>query len=119
MMGVNVIEAAHTVKYIPIAADKVPYSFSIKLEDRTFTFNVKYNDQGKFYTVDLSITATGEVLCYGDPIRYGRPMFGSIEDDRYPIPVIIPYCLEGKETEVTEDNFGKSIKLYLHERREK
>ena len=46
-------------------------------------------------------------------------MFGSIEDDRYPIPVIIPYCLEGKETEVTEDNFGKSIKLYLHERREK
>ena len=80
MMGLNVIEAAHTVKYIP---------------------------------------ATGEVLCYGDPIRYGRPMFGSIEDDRYPIPVIIPYCLEGKETEVTEDNFGKSIKLYLHERREK
>ena len=62
MMGLNVIEAAHTVKYIPIAADKVPYSFSIKLEDRTFTFNVKYNDQGKFYTVDLSITATGEVL---------------------------------------------------------
>ena len=83
-----------------------------------YTFNIRYNDQGKFYTADLSITATGEVLCYGDPIRYGRPMFGSIEDDRYPIPVIIPYCLEGKETEITEDNFGKSVKLYLHERRE-
>ncbi|RJW41945.1 hypothetical protein DXC97_02455 [Lachnospiraceae bacterium TF09-5] len=118
-MSLNIIEAAHTVDYIPIYEEKVPYSFSIKLDDRTFTFTVKYNEQGGFFTADLAITATGEILCYGDPIRYGRPMFGSIEDDRYPIPVIIPYCLVGKETEVNRSNFGKTVKLYLHERREK
>ena len=78
---------------------------------------VKYNDQGDFFTIDLSIMATGEVLCYGDPVRYGRPMFSAIEDGRYPIPVIVPYCLTDGVDNVTYDNFGKEVQLYLHERR--
>lgn len=53
------------------------------------------------------------------PYTLRAPMFGSVEDDRYPIPVIIPYCLERKESRITESNFGKTVKLYLHERREK
>ena len=53
----------------------------------------------------------------GDPIRYGRPLFGSVEDDRYPLPVIIPLCLTGDDVhEVTFDNLGKQVKLYLYER---
>ena len=68
---------------------------------------------------DLEVTATGEILCYGDPVRYGRPMFRSVEDDRYPIPVIIPFCLTGEEDEVTFDNFGRTVQLYLHERKER
>jgi hypothetical protein len=44
-------------------------------------------------------------------------MFGSIEDERFPLPVIIPQCLTGEEiSEVTEDNFGRAVRLYLHER---
>ncbi len=105
------------VEYIPIDNASVPYSFVIKLEDRTFTFCIKYNEQGGFYTADLSITATGELLCYGDPIRYGRQLFSSVEDERYPLPVIIPYCLTGESMEVTRDNLGRSVQLYLHERR--
>lgn len=105
------------VEYIPIDVSKVPYAFSIKLDDRTYTMTVKYNDQGGFFTIDLSIMATGEVLCYGDPVRYGRPMFSAIEDGRYPIPVIVPYCLTGGVDDVTYDNFGKEVQLYLHERR--
>ena len=117
MAELNVIGATRNVQYIPVMPDKIPYTFSIKLDDRTFTMTLKYNDFGGFYTVDLAITATGEALCYGDPIRYGRSLFRSIEDDRYPIPVIVPYCLEGRATEVTKENFGKTVKLYLHERR--
>ena len=105
------------VEYIPIDAEKVPYTFSIKLDDRTYTMTVKYNDEGGFYTIDLAIMATGEVLCYGDPVRYGRPMFRVIEDARYPMPVIIPYCLTGETDEITKDNFGTDVQLYLHERR--
>lgn len=105
------------VEYIPLDASKIPYTFSIKLGDRTYTLTVKYNDPGGFYTVDLAIMATGEVLCYGEPIRYGQPMFSGIEDARYPIPVIVPFCLTGEVSEVTKENLGVNVQLYLHERR--
>ncbi len=105
------------VEYIPIEVSKTPYMFSIKLDDRTYTITLKYNDIGGFFTVDLAVMATGEVLCYGEPVRYGRPMFRAVEDERYPIPVIIPYCLTGEENTVTFENFGSSVQLYLHERR--
>ena len=105
------------VEYIPIDTSQVPYAFSIKLGNRTYTLTVKYNDQGKFFTIDLSIMSTGEVLCYGEPVRYGQAMFSGIEDERYPQPVIVPYCLTGDVDTVTFDNLGKEVQLYLHERR--
>ena len=105
------------VEYIPIDTTKVPYTFSIKLGDRTYTLTLKYNRSGQFFTIDLAIMATGEVLCYGDPVRYGRPMFSGIENADYPLPVIVPYCLTGDTDEVTFDNLGKSVQLYLHDRR--
>lgn len=116
-MSLKVIDASKQVEYIPINNEKVPYSFDIKLGDRTFTFCVKYNEQGRFYTADLYVTATGEILCYGDPIRYGRQLFGSVEDERYPLPAIVPYCLAGEAQEVTKENLGVTVQLYLHERR--
>lgn len=106
------------VEYIPIDISKIPYTFSIRLGDRTFTLTIKYNAEGRFFTADLAIMATGEVLCYGDPILYGRPMFRSIETEDYPIPVIIPFCLTGNINEITLENFGTDVQLYLHERRE-
>ena len=44
-------------------------------------------------------------------------LFRVIEDARYPIPVIVPYCLSGDVDTVTFENFGKEVQLYLHERR--
>ena len=115
----QLIELGSEVEYIAIDTSKVPYSFSTKLEDRTYSFTIRYNDVGRFFTADLSISATGELLAYGDPIRYGRPLFGSIEDERFPLPVIIPICLTGDDIDtVTWDNFGKEVKLYLYERRD-
>ena len=70
----QLIELGAEVEYIEIDTSKVPYTFSVKLKDRTYSFTVRYNDIGKFFTVDLSIANTGEVLAYGDPVRYGRPL---------------------------------------------
>ena len=109
---------AHMVEYIPVDVEKVTYDFHIKLKDRTFVFTIKYNEQAELYTADLKIAATGEILCYGDPILYGRAMFNTVEDERFPRPVIIPYCIHGKEDRVTKVNFGKTVQLYLHERKE-
>lgn len=115
-MALQLIDLAHEVEYIDINPDKVPYTFSVKLADKTYTLTIKYNDIGGFYTVDL-VTLTGEVLAFGDPIRYGRAMFNSIEDERFPLPVIVPYCLTGEDfSVVTPENLGSSVRLYLHER---
>lgn len=115
----QLIELGSEVQYIEIDTSKVPYTFSVKLEDRTYSFTIRYNDVGGFFTADLSISATGEVLAYGDPIRYGRPMFGPIEDERFPLPVIIPLCLTGDDIDaVTWDNLGKEVQFYLFERRD-
>lgn len=119
MQGLALIDLGTEVSYIEIDTSMVPYTFSIKLDDRTYTFGIKYNDVGGFFTADLSITATGEELVFGDIIRYGRPMFNSVEDERFPIPVIIPLCLSGDNvSEVTWDNFGTLVKLYLFNREE-
>ena len=93
----QLIELGAEVEYIDIDTSKIPYTFSIKLTDKTYSFTVRYNDVGGFFTIDLSVANTGEVLAYGDPVRYGRPMFGPIEDERFPLPVIIPLCLTGDE----------------------
>ena len=130
-MAVNLIDLGKEIQYIDIDAAKVPYTFNIKLGGTTYTFTIKYNGQGGFFTADLAITNTGEsgfgsrILIYGDPVRYGRPMFGSIEDERFPEPVIIPLCMTGDmqfggaefSGEVTFANFGKEVKLYLFDRR--
>lgn len=49
---------------------------------------------------------------------YGRALFNVVEDERFPLPVIIPVCITGEEiSEVTPENFGKEVKLYLYERK--
>ena len=116
-MALQLIDFNEDVDYIDVDASKVPYSFTIKLTDKTFSFTIKYNESGGFYTVDLS-DANGEVLAFGEIIRYGRPLFNVLEDERFPIPVIIPLCITSTEiSEVTKDNFGKEVKLYLYDRK--
>ena len=116
-MALQLIDLGNEVEVVEIDTSKVPYTFSVKLTDKTYTVTVKYNEAGSFFTVDLA-TSDGEPLVYGDIVRYGRPLFGSVEDERFPLPVIIPQCLTGEDIDtVTFDNFGKQVKLYLHERR--
>ena len=51
-------------------------------------------------------------------MRYGRPLFNVVEDERFPIPVIIPSCISNDDiSEVTWENFGREVKLYLHDRK--
>ena len=102
MEGLKLIDLGNEVSYIDVDTSKVPYTFSVKLGDRTFAFSIRYNEVGGFFTVDLSIASTGEVLVYGDIVRYGRPLFNSVEDERFPVPVIMPLCLTGDDiSEVT------------------
>ncbi len=116
-MALQLMDLNQDIEYIDIDISRVPYSFSVKLADKTFTFTIKYNAEGKFFTADL-LDINGNVLAFGEVIRYGRPMFNVVENERFPIPVIIPVCITGDNiTEVTQENFGREVKLYLYERR--
>ncbi len=116
-MALQLIDLNSDVEYIAVDVSKVPYSFSIKLTDQTYRFTIKYNDSGKFFTIDL-YDVNGNVLAFGEIVRYGRPLFNVVEDERFPIPVIIPSCITSDDiSEVTWENFGKDVKLYLHERK--
>lgn len=116
-MALQLIDLNAEVSYIEVDVSKVPYSFTVKLTDRTYAFTIKYNNVGGFYTVDLS-GVNGEVLAFGEIVRYGRPLFNVVEDERFPIPVIIPSCItDDSVSEVTQENFGKDVKLYLYNRR--
>lgn len=115
-MALQLIDLNQDVEYIDIDTSKIPYSFSVKLDDKTYTFTAKYNETGGFFTLDL-FDVNGNVLAFGEIVRYGRPLFNVVEDERFPIPVIVPSCITSDGiSEVTMDNFGKDVKLYLHPR---
>ncbi len=116
-MALQLIDLNADVQYIDVDTARVPYSFSIKLTDRTYIFTIKYNELGRFFTTDL-LDINGNVLAFGEVIRYGRPLFNVVEDERFPIPVIIPTCITNDNiSEVTPENFGRDVKLYLYERK--
>ncbi len=116
-MALQLADMGAEVEYIDIDTSKVPCTFSVKLFDKTYTFTVKYNSEGGFFTVDL-FDINNNVLAFGEIIRYGRPLFNVVEDERFPIPVIIPSCITDDDiSEVTADNFGKAVRLYLHDRK--
>ena len=116
-MALQLIELSRDVEYIDVDTSHVPYIFSVKLSDKTYIFTIKYNEVGGFFTVDL-LDTNNNVLAFGEIIRYGRPLFNVVEDERFPIPVIIPVSLSGDNiAEITKENFGREVKLYLYERK--
>jgi hypothetical protein len=111
-----IIGTSADAEYIPIDPTLFPYSFSVKLVDRTYQFTVRHNDEANLFTIDLA-SAQDEILCNGEPILYGNPLFESVSDERFPLSVIIPYCLTGDGIDtVTEDNLGVKVQLYLYSR---
>ena len=116
-MALQLIDLNADIEYLDVDVSRVPYSFTVKLTDKTYVFTIKYNDTSGFFTADL-LDVNGNVLAFGEVIRYGRPLFNVVEDERFPIPVIIPHCITNDDiSDVTRENFGRDVKLYLHNRK--
>lgn len=101
------------MEYIEIEKDLIPYRFEISLSDAVFTFEVHYNSEYDFFTVDLE--RDGEVLVTGNKLVYGVPLFTSCVDDRLPKEEIIPYDEAGIHQEVTWVTLGETVFLYVFE----
>ena len=88
----------------------VPYSFNILLADELFTLTVNYNEKHDFFTVSLE--KNGEMVCEGEPLVYGFPLFRDIyEAGKYPALDIIPIDESGERDTVTFQNLGETVFL--------
>jgi hypothetical protein len=116
---------ADEISYIEIEKDNIPYNFDITLDEKTYTFDIKYNAQYDFFTVDLYLQSTGEALIFGEKIVYGNSLFSTVIEEinskyviipknlKFPKIAILPYDLSNKETRITYDNLGVTTFLFL------
>lgn len=99
---------------IPIDKGNVPYQFEIELEGDVFVFEVHYNAQADFFTLDLH--REDETLVLGEKLVYSTPLFAAYADERFPAVTITPYDRAGNENRVTYDNLGETVFLYVGDR---
>lgn len=98
-------------EYIEIEKELIPYQFEIELEEEIFTFDIRYNETYDFFTIDLY--KDEELLCAGEKLVYGVPLWQDITTNDFPGPTIIPLDPSGKETRITWDNLNKTVFLIL------
>ena len=97
---------------ILITKENVPYNFNILLADELFNIGVSYNEKNDFFTVRL--IKDDEVICEGDPIVYGMPLFGDVYiAGKYPAIDIIPIDESGEQDSVTFANLGETVFLTI------
>lgn len=96
-------------EYIEIEKALIPYRLEIELGAELFEMEIRYNEIGDYFTVDL--IKGNEVLVYGEKIVYGKPLFSEVYDSRYPAPTIIPIDESEQESRVGYDNLNETVFL--------
>lgn len=99
------------LEYIEIEKDLIPYEFDIVLSNKTYTFEINYNAEFDFFTVDLYRNEQPVVL--GEKIVYGRRLFSTQLYADIPDIPIVPYDLSEKENRVSWDNLNETVFLWL------
>lgn len=102
------------MKFLPIEKENIPYRFSVRIQGETFEFEVHYNAEYDFFTVDLY--RDGEALAYGEKVIYGKALFSSYAKEGYPKVALIPFDLAENETRVSYDNLMETVFIYMFER---
>lgn len=96
--------------HIEINKEIIPYTFNISLAKQLYEMRIDYNNTANMFTVALS--KDGEVLCSGEPIVYGVPLFDDLSTrDNFPAVVIIPLDESGETDTVTFDNLSNTVLL--------
>lgn len=99
-------------KQIEINKDIIPYSFNIELAEELYEMRVDYNNTFDLFTISLS--KNGKELCVGEPVIYGRPLFGDIINrGEFPNVTILPLDESGESNAVTFDNLSRTVLLIV------
>ena len=95
-----------------ITKDLIPYTFNILLADELFNLTIEYNENCDLFTVALR--KDNELICEGEPIVYGFPLFSDIyQAGKYPALNIIPIDESGENTSVSFKNLNETVFLTI------
>lgn len=103
------------MEYIPITNTDVPFKFNITLDNLSCDIHFGYNATYDFFTADLYIS--GKLIMQGEKIVYGKPLFTMKKTAL--TSQMIPIDISGVEHNITFDNFGKAVLLYVLKEGEK
>ena len=99
---------------ILIKKSLIPYSFEIALPDDVYKITVNYNATADLFVFSLS--KNDEILCTGEPIMYGMPLFNDIKrGNDFPTLKIVPLDESGEYNKVTFDNFNDTVFLVVED----
>lgn len=97
---------------LEIKKDLLPYRCSILLAGEQFELLFRYNSTAQLFTVDLY--RDGELICAGEPIVYGLPLWRDVyKAETFPAVDIIPLDPSGESNAVTFDNLGETVLLIV------
>ena len=101
-----------TPEVLEIRKDILPYECNILLAGELFGLQFNYNAAADLFTVDLY--RDGELLCAGEPIIYGIPLWQDVyKADTFPAVTIVPLDPSNEANAVTFDNLGTSVLLIV------
>ena len=103
---------ANTPDVLEIKKDLLPYECTILLAGEQFGLVFNYNATADLFTVDLH--KDGELICAGEPIMYGVPLWRDVyKSDTFPAVNIIPHDHSGERNLVTFDNLSETVLLIV------
>lgn len=103
---------ADELTVLEVSKELLPYRCDIVLGGEPFELHFSYNATAELFTVELY--KDGELICAGEPIMYGIPLWCDVyQADRFPSVAIIPLDLSGEAHTVTYDNLGETVQLIV------
>lgn len=97
------------MRYIKIDKQMIPYAFDLRLDKRTYTFEIHYNAKFDFFTMAIS-DSSGDILTAGEKLILNKPLLSSHGYIHF--LGITPIDTTGKATKITWDNFNETV--FLH-----
>lgn len=103
---------AETPDVLEIQKKLIPYKCNIVLAGELFGLQINYNATADLFTVDLY--KNGELICAGEPIVYGLPLWHDVyKAGVFPAVNIVPLDPSGERSAVTYDNLSETVLLII------
>lgn len=103
---------------LEVKKEQLPYRANVPLGAEVFGLEFHYNAAEDCFTVHLY--KGEELLCAGEPLVYGRPLFANCQEvERFPVVRLVPWDESGEGHEVGYEALGASVFLTVEDMDEK